>query len=412
MTRLLYRLEHLVRDHPEGWFVLIAMAAVLVFGLACAVAMVVKRRSRWLLMGMLLAEGVLLGVAGYVVEIHERDLLMLRGPPTRDLDPSRRARIMAETLSNIIETQYFATCVSTVALVLAAVALWRQRPWGGSRRYVALAMSLGLVTMGTILVRHEYWYGGSYYCDGGIEPNCKARLLWRVLLEGGRVIRVGQDTLWAVGAVGALVIIWLGIRDARRDLLASRRSVLTSSALLGLGVLATLSMRARAFDGAHPVPPLWEGDDQSIPVELDFDVIPRGPAGCAMANGPILTIDGPRVDIDGIAAVNPSELEQKLVVKRELWHQVNPFHRRQYHTVRVVAARSEALQEIWPWLEGARHAGFDQIAVVYRVEPSALVHTATAGVLTRIRYCDAIWRGSALPGKTWNDLAAAAVTMR
>lgn len=410
MQRLFFRLELLVRDNRPGWLVVGAMAAVLVFGIALIVVVTAKRRIPPLLFGMLSAEGVLLGAAGFVMELRRRQVFALGVHSAVDADASRRARMMAEALSQTLETQYFATCVSALVLALTAVALWRERPEGWSRRFHLLALSLACVTAITILVRQEYWYipGLGHV----IDPNLKAQLLWEALLNGGRVFRIGHCALWALGAVFTMGVIWLAMRDARRGLVASWRTVLASSALLGLGVLATISTRAKAFDGIHLVPVLWEGYDQILPAHISTETIPRGPAGCATIDGPLVSIDESRVEVDGTPAGNPSEFEKILAAKRDLWNQVNPFHKDRYRAVRVVAARAKATKDIWPWIEGARRAGFDKIAVVYKVEPTAVVYTATAGVLTRVRFCDAIWQGEAAPGKTWNDLAAAAVPLR
>jgi len=413
LQRLFYRLEMLVRDNRPGWLVVGAMATVFVFGIALMVATISKRRSSTLLFGMLAAEGGLLGAAGLVMELHRRRMVTLGVLPAADADESVRARMLAEALSQTLETQYFATCVSVFVLALTAVALWRERPKGWSRRFILLALALACVPLATILIRQEYWYFGSHFClDSPDERYCKTHVLWEALLEGGRVFRIGRYALWVLGAVLTMGTTWLAVRDARRGLLASRRAVLGSSALLGLGALATISTRATAYDGTHLVPVLRERGDPFLFTPIDIETIPRGPAGCSTIDGPLVSIDESRVELDGTRVGNPSEFEKMLANKRDLWHQVNPFHKDQYRTLRVVAARVKATKDIWPWIEGARRAGFDEIAVVYKIEPSAVFHTATVGALTRVRFCDATWKGETAPGTTWNDLAAAAVPVR
>jgi hypothetical protein len=412
MASLLFRLKELVRDSLPGSAVAIAMGAALLLGLALVVAMVRRRHSPWLLFGVLAGEAALFGAAACAIELAQHDLFVLVVLRTFDLDPSQRARMVAEALSQIVETQYFASRVSVVVLALAAVALWRERPRHWWHRFLWLGLSLAAITLGTILVRDQGWHFGSSCPEYALEPNCKTRLLWEALLEGARVIRIGKGALWAVGAMATLGLGWLSIRDTKRGLVASRRAVLGTSALLGLGALATVSTRAKAFDGAHPLPPLWDGDDQCSLAKTDVAALPRGPRDCATIDGPVVEIQGARVTVDGITMANPSELEQTLSNKRNLWHQINPFGKNGYRTVRVAAAREKAMGDVWPWIESARRAGFDQIAVVYKVEPPTVAHTATAGELSRVRCCDAVWQASAFPGKTWEELAAAAVPLR
>jgi hypothetical protein len=266
---------------------------------------------------------------------------------------------------------------------------------------------LAAITVGTILVRNHGWYFGTGSCsDPGIDPNCKTRMLWETLLDGGRVIRVGQKALCAVAILAAALLVWASVRDTQRGWVASRRAVLTSSVLFGLGILATVGTHPKALDGAHPLPPLWEGDDQCLLSQTDVDALPRGPVDCAVADGPVLELRAPGVEVDGVRIADPADLEQKLVAMRDLWHQLHPGTPPR-GTLRVMAARTTQVAEIRPWLESAQRAGFDRIAVVYRVEPPRVVHTATAGVLARVRCCDAI--ASTFSGTSWEEVAASAI---
>lgn len=412
MASLWFRLVAVWSRGLPGSVAVVAMGVTLVIGFALLVGVVRQRSNRSLVLSLLVAEGALVGAAGVVIELAQRDLFLLLVPRAVALDPPQRARLVARALSDLLDTQYLAARVLVLGLLLAAVAVWRERPWAWWHRSLGLGLLLAAITLGTILIRERGWHFGTGSCpDSGVDFGCRTRVLWEALLDGGRVFRVGQGALWLTGIVSAVAFVGLSVRDTRRGWVASRPAVLASSSLMALGVLATVGTRAKAWDGAHSLPPLGDGDARCSLVRTDVDTLPRGPADCTTTHGPLLELAGSEVEIDGDRVFHPAELEPTLAAKRELWHVLNPGHPPP-GTLRVAAGRTTKIRDIEPVVGAARRAGFERIAVVYRAEPPTVAHTATAGALARVRCCDAIAGASSFSGDSWADVAAAATPVK
>jgi hypothetical protein len=410
MPVVLHEFGSLVQDSLLGLMLALAMGAAVAQGVALLVAILRKKRERAFLLGTWVALGVGVVLAGLVVWAgYDTMRNLVLAQLSAGVDPSQKARMLAEAVSRIDSTQYFVTRVSIPLLILTAVSLWRARPLGSSKRLTLLAIVLAVVTLVVIAIRAEraqHGYGGG--CE---TVACRDVSFSDMLAEGVSVVRSGTYVLCTGGLLAVVMLAWLGVRDARRGILASRRALFTSTGLLAVGVAANLGASATAFDAAHPLPPVLDGGECFVDEE-ESERLPSGPPHCTWTDRPMIRIEGSQTTLNGEVMADPRGLEESLVKKRELWAAVSPGQKDGLHTVLVVAPRNTT--GFRPWLEGAGRAGFDRIAVVYRVDPTVVTRTRSLGPLPRVRCCEAIWNTSSNPDSlsrfaTWEEFAAAAI---
>jgi hypothetical protein len=406
MGALEYRLRELVDGFPMGWALVAAMTLALVLCLGMLVALLRRRRELGWLVAVLVALGIVFVVAGAGLYVAQSLILkFVDAPASVVVDPSQRARLVATAVSQALLVVYFTGHVLLMVMPIVALALWRTRPSALWQRLFAAAvpvvMVVGWAALGWAKFAVSSW-------GGCADPQDRARIAWETLVEAREALRTGNAVLWGLGGISALGLALLAFRDARRGRIAPRRSVVASTTLLLVGIVAAASSRGRAHDGAHLLAPL--GGECPLG-QLPISELPRGPAGTLREDLPTLELWQGRTTLDGLTLSSPEELEKILVSKRELWRALHPTERRRLHTVRAAARRQERVAGMQPWISAARRAGFDEVALLHRNTPDVMARTATLGAVIR-RRCGEAYRSLdadmplAPSFEDWTQLAA------
>jgi hypothetical protein len=409
MRVLEHRVRELVGGFPIGWALVAAIAIALALCLALIVALLRRRHQRSLLVALMTALGFVFVVAGAALYVAQGMMMdFVNAPLTEVGDQSQRGRFVATVVSEVLLIVYFACSAAMIVLPLVAIGSWYTRPFALWQRLTVVAVPLLLVAAWVALRWAKH---ASASWGGCVDPQDKARLTWETLVEAREAVGWGKAILWSLGGISALGLALLALRDARRGVVAARRSVAASTALLLLGLIAAAGSRARGYDAAHLLVPLGE----QCPVgQVSISDLPSGPTKFPRGDLPTVEVWREHYTLDGLPLSNPEELQKILVSKRELWRALNPTQGGKLHTVRFVAQRQELVVGMLRWISAAQRAGFDELAVLYRATSESRVHTRTLGAVTRRRCGEAYLSLDAevpleLRFENWEQISTAAV---
>jgi hypothetical protein len=318
-----------------------------------------------------------------------------------DVDPGKAQMELARHLSAAI----MAPCVAAVAVLvvvpivsLIVLLRWRRgvAPADGAAWWVAPVAMVSMVwtaaAAGWRLMLVSF-IGGFHWSR---EERYDAAIASFPLADASaaRWIVLGLATLATCLLVAAARKLALPVR---------RRSLAWGAALLVAGGIAFGQTRPMAFDALHPLP----YSDPAFPwTTMDLPLATRcGPA----SDGPLLEMraDGPL--LDGVPVPTRTEAHDILKAKRELWKVTHPdpAHPDRTPPNLVVAARPEsATDDVLPFVEAAREAGWPEVAMVL-APPSVTVITRTLGPVVRTRrLCSVPLPRVVSTGVRWGELAA------
>jgi hypothetical protein len=409
MRALEHKLRELVNGFPIGWALVAAMAIALALCFALIVALLRRQHERKWLVALMMALGSVFIVAGAALCVAQGMIMgFVNAPSTEIVDQSQLGRLVATAVSDVLLIVYFAGNAAMIVLPIVAFASWYTRPFALWQRLTVVAVPLLLVAVWAALGWAKH---ASASWGGCVDPQEKARFAWETLVEAREAVGWAKAALWSLGGISALGLGLLALRDARRGMVAARRSVVASSALLLLGLIAAAASRASGYDAAHLLVPLGE----ECPVgQVSISELPSGPTRLPRGDLPTVEVWREHYTLDGFTLSSPEEFQKILVSKRELWRALNPKQGGKLHTVRFVAERQERVAGMQRWISAAQRAGFDEMALLHRATPEVLVHTRTLGAVTRRRCGEAYLSLDAdvpleLRFENWEQISAAAV---
>lgn len=398
-TFLGYRLEILVGESWLGWSLAAALGAVFLAASWSVLAVAIgARRSRPLVV-TLVAAALATGLAVVQVSRTRGELVQLLVVGRPDLDPSQRARQLAEAVSQSCETLLWTPSVLALAAVVVTLALVHERALTAPRAVAVSAALLFTICMVAVWVATNE-YNRGFHCDHDCRYQALADSLER--LSGGRYI---------VAAVAGLSWIALTVRSRRGALNAAPANFArASTAVLVVGLVAFVATRGLGSDAGHLVPrtPPHLGACIAQP-ELQGK-LPPAPPDCAGRDGPLLELRPDGVFVDGTRMTGPDEAGEVFRNKAELWRRLNPGP--PFVGVLVVLAPVDAKpRELAPWLAAVHRAGFASFDV-YMQAPVVRLATQTLGTLHKQTCCarPVVVADSARPLShftSWGDLARA-----
>jgi hypothetical protein len=398
-TFLGYRLEILIGDTWLGWCLAAALGAVClgVSGLGLAVA-IGAQRSRPLV-STLLAAALATGLAVVQVSRTRQELVELLVVGRPDVDPSQRARLVAEAISQSCETLLWTPGVLALAAVVVTLALAHQRTLTATRAVAAGAALLFAVCMVAVWVATNE-YNRGFHCD----HDCRYQALIDSLerLSGGRyIVAAVAGSAWIVS-----MMRWRRVASSAAPANFAR----ASTAVLLVGLIAFVATRGMRSDAGHLVPRTPPHLSSCVAPSKLQATLPPAPPDCAARDAPSLELRPDGVFVDGSRMTGPEEAAEVFRNKAELWRQLNPGQH--FGGVLVVLAPVHAKpQELTPWLAAVQRAGFGSFDVYMQV-PVVALHTKTLGTLHKQTCCarPVIVEGTAKPlGQfaSWGDLARA-----
>lgn len=331
--------------------------------------------------------------------------LLLWLPP--DIDPSERARHMANAASRILLTLHVAAPVFAGTSILVSLALGFMGGPSVGRRLAALGTLVFALTAAVAWASNRELFAGGH--------GCGAPCLYDALLRSQR-----WETLGKLGVLVSAALCWLllmarAYSDAKRLQAASGRTLVAGTLLLLLGGSAFAATRAHHWDALHPMPP----DAANASTHACFSdaahlaALPPARPDCVAVEAQVVEVTPHGVVLDGYDVPEPAELGRLLKEKRQLWQMLNPDSA--FSGVLLVAApRAATTQQLLPWLAAAERAGFPKLGV-YLQAPPLRFDSKTLGVVTKLRCCSRVWQVDAAATTsltswpTWGELAGAAM---
>lgn len=394
-----YRLEILLGETWLGWCLAGALGAVClgVAWLALAVA-IGARRSRPLAVTLLTAV-LATGLAVEQVSRTRRELVELLVVGRPDLDPSQRARLVAEAISRSCETLLWTPSMLALAAIVVALALVRKRTLTAGRAVAVCAALLFAVCMTSVwLATDEYNRG--LHCD----HDCRYQALSDSLTQLNR----GRYIVAAVAGLSWLVLMmrWRRVASSAAPAPLAR----ASTAVLVVGLVAFVATRGMRSDSGHLVPRTPPHLGPCVVHSELQAALPPAPPDCAGRDAPSLEVTRDGVFVDGTRMTGPEEAGEVFRNKAELWRLLNPT--RTFAGVFAVLAPMQAKpHELAPWLAAVHRAGFASFDVYMRA-PIVRLPTKTLGTLHKQTCCarPVVVKGSARPLSdftSWGDLARA-----
>jgi hypothetical protein len=379
---ILRHLEELVNSTYTGKFLAGSLAVTL---LACGVLLVAtltRRQWRWLWIGTVLVSFITVLLAGVNIAWCRIDLLTLLTPEdvSSTLDPSQRARLIAEAFSRTTNTRVLVGIVVGLAMAVLALSILRDQPIKSHARLVLVCVgAVFLTSIGTIERERRLLAGLSY---GHSEHYDKVVAIMGAVNNANQAFTLTKYVLVGITILGAAWLSFLAIRDIKRGLKASRLGILSATTSLISGVGAYAGTRGHAHDAYHLLPQI-AGCDYKIDGKLR-PLLPVGPTQ-ECNEVPLVQFLVDQVTVDGTAIRDPPELENILRLKHNLWHEINPGHKSASLTVGIVAADGRDIAPMLPWLEAVNRSGFKRVGALYTIAPKTVTATATLGKLARER---------------------------
>lgn len=355
---------------------------------------------------LVVAAGLGLAFAGVRVGQARSGLAGLLLDMTPDIDPSERARYMANAASRVLTTVHVASPVLAGTFLLAFLILVFAGAPSLGRRLGSVAAFLLALSAAAAWASNRELFAGGY--------GCGAPCLYEALLRAQRWGMLGKAGVLAGAALGWALLSARGFADAKRAQAASRPTLLASTLLLLLGGTAFAATRAHAWDAQHPMPPdAANANTQAcFPDEASLARLPPAQPECVAIDGPLVTLEPRAFVLDGNVVSTPEELRGQLKAKRELWQMLHPEERPFRGAILFAAPRTATTRELLPWIAAAEHAGFPKLGLYLQAPPLRLP-TKTLGTLTKLRCCSAVWRFDAsapttlTSWQTWGELSAA-----
>lgn len=405
MSSYVHRFRELVNGQWLGWLLALALGATCVSAALWLVLALLRSSSAKPAVWTLATLSASLLLAGSRMALERAETLRLIVQIDAEIDPSQRARLIAESLSRLFLTSHYASAVVALATSAAICAVVRQRAGLRPPRLGLLAMSLTLLSAGALYLANQKLLIST--CGGEISPQARR---FEQLAESRDLLRSGQLGVLGVGGCAWLVMLLGAAQRAGRQLVASNRSLLVSTGLLVAGITAAACTRDARADTTHLVP-VDPSDvttclgSQSLQARL-----PAAPSGCLALEGPLVEIAGGSGQIDGSATTSPADVEHVLTGKRKLWQLLNPG-RKLAGIVLFAAPEASRTRELLPWLAAVHRAGYSELGVYSRAPP-VRIHPRTFGAFQKVRCCATVWTVDPSATlrlthfETWADLAS------
>jgi hypothetical protein len=366
-----------------------------------------RARRAWLWCGLALA-AVIFCATFALVEAARASYLSIALPylhgTAPDVDPSQRARIVAEGLSDThSSTRIAAQALGVLALgALAGATFWVRGP---GRALLVSAVFAGLVIGYGVLSRQVALCGGDVAGDWTV--NDQLRCLHTLNDDNTRLLMHAKGAVVALNAVlGALAIGFVFRHGAVKSHLPHTH-LLAGAFIFVLGASTFAFTRPRAHDTARKPQTQYEGESCSY----IRSALPPAHGECEATDGPIVLVSSEATLVDGVP-VTAAQLRKVLDSKVSLFRQINPG-RHFEGTALLAASPSASPQDLLPWVREIEASDYKR-AGAFTALPDRFARTATLGTLRYSRRCcfervpkDASAEGGTLTRfRTWGEFVA------